>query len=155
MLTSFVLFYLVSWIGLSIAIGVAASAVGRDGIGWFLIAAITSPLVAAILLLVLPRPTSESALRRQGRRACPFCAEPIRMEAKLCPHCRSEVPALERLTPWQQALERPGEVIVVLGFVGIVVGLTLPTRDRLVQSWSQLEQSAFEIMERLVARFDQ
>jgi hypothetical protein len=28
----------------------------------------------------------------RDRHSCPFCAEPIRIEAKICPFCRSELP---------------------------------------------------------------
>ena len=46
------------WFVGSIIVGVAASARGRDGFGWFLLAALLSPLLAGVLVLVLPRPNS-------------------------------------------------------------------------------------------------
>jgi hypothetical protein len=38
-----------------------------------------------VLLLAIRRP-----LRSEEKIECPFCAEPIRVEAVICPHCRSE-----------------------------------------------------------------
>jgi len=46
------------WFIGSIIVGVAASARGRDGFGWFLFAALLSPLLGLLLVLVLPRPNS-------------------------------------------------------------------------------------------------
>ena len=31
----------------------------------------------------------------RGLRHCPFCAEPVRLAAVLCPHCRSDLPPLK------------------------------------------------------------
>jgi len=45
-----ILFYLV----LAVVVGVAASARDRSGGGWFLLAVITSPLIAGVLVLLLP-----------------------------------------------------------------------------------------------------
>jgi len=38
-----------------------------------------------ILLLAIRRP-----VRWEERVECPFCAEPVRFEAIVCPHCRNE-----------------------------------------------------------------
>lgn len=43
------------WLVLAIIVGVAANTRGRSGFGWFLLAAIISPLIAGLLLLALPR----------------------------------------------------------------------------------------------------
>lgn len=34
-----------------------------------------------------------------GYRACPYCAEPVRVEAKVCKHCQHELPAAEVAAP--------------------------------------------------------
>ena len=67
----------------------------QRGLGWACLrpdANGTAPWLAAvsllgfgILLLAIRRP-----VRSEERIDCPFCAEPIRVEAVLCPHCRSE-----------------------------------------------------------------
>ena len=34
-----------------------------------------------------------------GIRDCPFCAEPVRIAAVLCPHCRSDLPPFKYAKP--------------------------------------------------------
>lgn len=46
------------WFIGSIVVGVVASVRGRSGFGWFLFAALLSPLLGLLLVLVLPRPNS-------------------------------------------------------------------------------------------------
>jgi hypothetical protein len=70
------------WLLLSAATGVYAARLSRTGVGWFFLALILSPLIAAVFLL---------ALGHHEPLHCPYCAEPIREEAIRCPHCRSEV----------------------------------------------------------------
>jgi hypothetical protein len=80
------------WIMLAIIVGVGASTRGRDGGGWFFLAILISPLLAGLLLLALPRFERTKILR--GLRKCPFCAETVKLEAKVCKHCRSQLPML-------------------------------------------------------------
>jgi len=42
------------WLGIAVVIGVGAKGRGRSGFGWFLLAIFLSPLVAGLLLVVLP-----------------------------------------------------------------------------------------------------
>ena len=51
------------WCLFAIAVGVAANARGRDGVGWFLLALIISPLVALLLVLVMQKGGSPDAAR--------------------------------------------------------------------------------------------
>lgn len=79
------MFLVVIWIGLAGAVGALAANRDRSGIGWFLLAVILSPLIAAIFLL----------LAGEGHTArCPFCAEKIKAAAKVCPHCRGDLQPL-------------------------------------------------------------
>jgi hypothetical protein len=43
------------WIGFAVIVGIAASHRGRSGLGWGLLAILISPLLAGLLVLVLPR----------------------------------------------------------------------------------------------------
>ena len=87
------------WLVFSVAIGVGASARGRSGFGWFLLSIIISPLIAVILLALMPslaRPVDpKSGIAVQAAvdelRKCPECAELIKKEAKKCKHCGSSV----------------------------------------------------------------
>jgi phosphotransferase system glucose/maltose/N-acetylglucosamine-specific IIC component len=49
------------WFAFAVVVGVAASARGRNGVGWFVLALIISPLIALLLVLVMRRPESEAA----------------------------------------------------------------------------------------------
>ena len=112
---------LVFWFIFALAVGFIADARGRSGFGWFFLAILISPLIACVLILALPTPRSKSALSQRGRRLCPFCAEPIRLEAKLCPHCRSEVtpePQPTLRSDLDIALASPGKAIAFIAVVG-------------------------------------
>jgi hypothetical protein len=47
------------WIAFSVVVGVAANARGRDGVGWFFLALLISPLIALLLVLVMQRRDKE------------------------------------------------------------------------------------------------
>jgi hypothetical protein len=49
---------LILWLGFSVAVGLAANSRGRDGVGWFFVAALLSPLIAGLFVLALPSPAS-------------------------------------------------------------------------------------------------
>lgn len=81
------------WFIFAVILGVAASSRGRSGLGWWFLAMIISPLLALILLALLPSLASQIA--EPGQRAptpdthvkCPDCAELVLREAKVCKHC--------------------------------------------------------------------
>jgi hypothetical protein len=49
------------WFAFAVVVGVAASARGRNGAGWFILALFISPLIALLLVLVMGRQESEAA----------------------------------------------------------------------------------------------
>ena len=55
----------------------------------------------------------------RGMRDCPFCAEPVRIAAVLCPHCRSDLPPLKYVK--SKGPGNLGAVLfwLVLGSIGI------------------------------------
>ncbi len=75
----------VLWFVLAIIVGIAANTRGRSGIGWFFLAVITSPLIAGLLLLALPRKEPDSSIHHE--KTCPQCAEQVKMEALVCHFC--------------------------------------------------------------------
>jgi hypothetical protein len=55
---------ILAWLIFSIIVGVAAERRGRSGIGWIFLALFLSPLIAAIVLALLPDPRYQRAMRR-------------------------------------------------------------------------------------------
>ncbi len=60
---------------------------------------------AALLIIALPHAlimkpdrvrVEERAIEEGDVRKCPFCAELVKVEAKLCRYCQHELPAAER-----------------------------------------------------------
>jgi len=88
------------WFLFAVLVGVAASKYGRSGLLWTVIAIVTSPLVAGIILIVVCLPgknksSSQVVIDLNSSAAttkrCPFCAEIIRLEAIKCKHCGADI----------------------------------------------------------------
>lgn len=80
--------FLFLWFIFAVIVGVGASSRGRSGFGWFVLAMLISPLLAVILLVLLPSlrstpggPTPDTHVK------CPDCAELVLREARVCKHC--------------------------------------------------------------------
>lgn len=84
------------WIVGAVAVAIIAGRRGRDGIRWFALAALISPLLAGILVFLLPSriegATAASIERGTGKK-CPACAEVVRIEALKCRFCGSALSA--------------------------------------------------------------
>ena len=61
-----------------------ASSKGHNFVLWWLYG-------AALFIVALPH--SLMIGPSGSKRKCPFCAETIRTEAKVCPHCQRDLPA--------------------------------------------------------------
>jgi hypothetical protein len=78
------------WFIFAVVIGVAASSRGRSGLGWWFLAMIISPLLAFVLLILLPSNVvlaGQQAATPDTHVKCPDCAELVLREAKVCKHC--------------------------------------------------------------------
>jgi hypothetical protein len=118
------------WFLVSIAIGVWASNKGRSGFGWFVLAVIISPILAAIFLAVskdLSKPALSPATATNDTPTtsthvtCPDCAEYVRKQARVCKHCGC------KLTPVVEvaAATVGGGGLTGRQIVGIVLALVL------------------------------
>ncbi len=86
------------WIVLSVVVGAVAGKKGRTGVGWFLLALVTSPLIAGVILLLVGDYAPElqrRALANGTMRKCNACAELVQRDAVKCKHCGSELPPYE------------------------------------------------------------
>lgn len=78
----------VVWLVVCVLIGVAASARGRSGVGWFVLSLLITPLLAGLILLLMPvlkdgpeKPTPWTHVK------CPDCRELVYKDARKCKHC--------------------------------------------------------------------
>lgn len=90
MLMAFIL-----WLFFSFLVGAFAQHRGRSGGGYGLLALLLSPLIAFLILLAIG-PNHEGieseAIASGNMRKCPYCAELVKAEARLCRYCHSELP---------------------------------------------------------------
>lgn len=87
------------WIAISVVIGVLASKRGREGIAWFFLALVVSPLIAGLLLVIVGpyKPALDAQQIASGAaRKCPACAELVKFDAVKCKHCGTDLPPAEK-----------------------------------------------------------
>lgn len=113
----FILNLLFSWI-----VAYAAKQKGRSSGGFFALSFFLSFLIALMVLIAVPSRSQKSELvsdidtpdsKQPGSLPtmvkCPFCAETILFEAKICKHCKTDVS--ENLARLRQDLEKEAELI--------------------------------------------
>ncbi len=80
------------WIVAALVVAFMAFSWGRRFWAWFFYGLLIWP-IALIHLLVAGRTEKGRRMKAidEGRRRCPHCAEFIRLEARVCPFCRTEL----------------------------------------------------------------
>lgn len=122
------------WFGFALLIAIWADRRGRSGLGWFLLAATISPLLAGLLLAILgPIQTTGHLAEGPERGQCPHCLELVVIGAHKCKHCGSLIDqehwANNPPTPAQAIRSRPDPtlervVLVVLLMIGALVAVS-------------------------------
>ena len=79
------------WIACSIGAAVIASSKKRNVLLWLLLGLLFGPLGLLTVGLM-----SRSEEPGDDERKCPYCAEVIKKQARVCKHCGNEVGALEK-----------------------------------------------------------
>ena len=86
-----ILLVAVFYLGLALATAVVARRKRRSFFGWLLLGLIF-PIAILFAVIANPLPPGSARAeakseRRRGRIPCPHCAEFVRAEASICPHC--------------------------------------------------------------------
>ncbi len=83
------------WVVLCVLAGYYAISKGISGIGIFFVSLLLSPLIGFIIALIMPPNRSiaeEKKIKYENLRKCPFCAELVKKEDKICKHCGNNLP---------------------------------------------------------------
>jgi hypothetical protein len=87
---------LIIWLLFGVAGGMILSNKGRSGCGGFALGFLLGPigLVIALVMGTDHKELEHRSLRTGDTRKCPSCAEVVRVEARKCRFCGSDLPTL-------------------------------------------------------------
>jgi hypothetical protein len=96
-------FLFIIWIVPSLIAGAIADSKGRSFASYFLVSFFFTPIIGIIAALLInpdPKHVANETLRTGEGKKCPYCAEIIKYEAKVCRYCGRELPADKNTDAW-------------------------------------------------------
>ena len=125
--------YIFLWAAGVIAAPLIAASKGYNP-GWFVLAALLIGPFSVVVTMVMPyHPTGQQTLYvlNGQMRTCPACAEPVRLSARRCRYCTSELESLSPAgpAPWAHALPKPisqkQKILIGVACAVAVIGIFL------------------------------
>jgi hypothetical protein len=117
-----IIIIIAAWLGLSVGIGEIAKQRGRDSTSWFVIALITSPVLALLMLIALPQQIAAVSSPEGQRVKCDQCAELILSDAKRCRFCGApRIPAEMPADTNSSTVNMGGKDAITPGAISIAV----------------------------------
>jgi hypothetical protein len=119
------------WIGVSYMIGKYAERRGHSFALAFLASVLLSPLLTFLVIALIPSGelvSGSQTITGGMLRECPYCAEPVKIQAVNCPHCCKNIPqVIVQRVPYSKpapAFSVMGISLIltlIFGFVGYLI----------------------------------
>ena len=119
-----ILFAIIFWILFSLGVAQFAESKGRSYWDTFAASILFSPILVLMVIALLPKNEKEienQRIRESKSRNCPFCAELIKNEAKVCRYCGRDVPPFTvAKVPPKSGQSCSGLIVAII--IGLIIG---------------------------------